>query len=282
VKKKVVKHLIKHFGLSVRRACRLALIARSTYLYESKPNNDDTVVEEIEKILSKNSKYGCGMIHLKLRQSGMKINHKKTERIYRKQGLQLKKRKRRKKITAEERIPVELPLEPMKIWAMDFISDSLAFKRKLKILTVIDPVTNKSPVIYPAISITGKDVSDILDFTCESTGYPEYIQCDNGPEFRSRDLDEWCYRNGVKIIFSRPGTPTDNCHIESFNGTFRYECLNSNYFESLTSAREIIEDWWTEYNEERPQKRLKGMTPNQYEDMLNKLKTNLTNGRKVG
>jgi len=278
----VVKHLIEHFGLSVRKACRLALIARSTYLYESKPNEDDKVIEEIEKILSKNSKYGCGMIHLKLRQSGMKINHKKTERIYRAQGLQLKKRKRRKKIATEERMPVELPTEPMKIWAMDFINDSLAFKRKLKILTVIDPVTNRSPVVYPATSITGKDLSEILDFTCENTGYPEYIQCDNGPEFRSQDLDEWCYKNGIKILFSRPGTPTDNCHIESFNGTFRYECLNSNYFESLTSAREIIEDWWTEYNEERPQKRLKGMTPNQYEGMLNKLKTNPANGRKVG
>ena len=278
----MVKHLIKHFGLSVRKACRLALIARSTYLYESKPNEDDKVIEEIEKILLKNSKYGCGMIHLKLRQSGMKINHKKTERIYRAQGLQLKKRKRRKKIATEERMPVELPTEPMKIWAMDFINDSLAFKRKLKILTVIDPVTNRSPVVYPATSITGKDLSEILDFTCENTGYPEYIQCDNGPEFRSQDLDEWCYKNGIKILFSRPGTPTDNCHIESFNGTFRYECLNSNYFESLTSAREIIEDWWTEYNEERPQKRLKGMTPNQYEGMLNKLKTNPINGRKVG
>jgi putative transposase len=97
----------------------------------------------------------------------------------------------------------------------------------LKILTVIDPVTNKSPIISPGSSIKGSDVADILYRACENHEYPDFIQCDNGPEFRSQELDKWCYDNGIKLIFSRPGTPTDNCHIESFNGTFRYECLNS-------------------------------------------------------
>lgn len=275
----MVKHLIQNFGLSIRRACRLACISRSTYLYQLKPNNDSEVIDAIKGILSRNSKYGCGMIHLKLRQQGIKINHKRTERIYRHQGLKLNQRKRRAKIACEERIPVKLPVEPMKMWAMDFITDSVNSNRKLKILTVIDPVTNKSPVIYPAFSITGRAVTEILEFICEENGYPEYIKCDNGPEFRSQDLDEWCFKKGVKILYSRPGKPVDNCHIESFNGTFRYECLNSNYFESLDSARAIIESWRVEYNEERPQKRLKGMTPCEYEDILNRQKTNPLSGR---
>lgn len=260
----------------------MAQIARSTYLYKKRPNDDEKIIAVIQDIISKNNKYGCEMIHLKLRQKGMLINHKKTARIYREQGLQLRSRKRRKKIAAVERMAVELPSEATKLWAMDFVTDSVGFSRKLKILTVIDPVTNKSPIIYPAYSITGNHLTEILEKACEENGYPEIIQCDNGPEFRSQDLDKWCYKNGIRISYSRPGKPTDNCHIESFNGTFRYECLNSNYFETISSARRIIENWRKEYNEERPQKRLKGMTPSQYEDMLNRLKTNPTNGRKVG
>jgi putative transposase len=278
----MVKFLIKHFRLSIRHSCRLAQLPRSTYLYTSRPGDDGIITGKIEEIISKNPKYGCEMIHLKLRQQGIKINHKRTARIYREHGLQLKQRKRRKKIAAVERLPVVLPDKPGIIWALDFIFDSIAFNRKLKVLTVIDPVTNRSPVIHASSSITGNDVTNILERAGESRGYPKFLQCDNGPEFRSKELDRWCYERGVKILFSRPGKPIDNCHIESFNGTFRNECLNSHYFKTIKDAREIIESWWKEYNEERPQKRLKGMTPIEYESMLNMLKTNPTGGRKVG
>ena len=257
-------------------------MARSTYLHDPKPNDDHLIINEIDVILSKNSMYGCGMIHLKLRQKGILINHKRTERIYKEQGLQLHARKRRKKIASVERLPVELPEYPGVIWALDFIHDSVGFGKKLKILTSIDPVSNLSPLIHTGFSITGKDVSEILEKACESAGYPEYIQCDNGPEFRSRELDKWCYNNGIKMIFIRPGKPSDNCHIESFNGTFRNECLNAHYFKTLSQARELISYWWKEYNEERPQKRLKGMTPIQYNDSLIIEKTKLTSGRISG
>lgn len=275
-------HLIQDFGLSVRKACKLSQIARSTFLYEKRPNDDQVIISAIKTILSKNGKYGCEMIHLKLRQKGFMINHKRTARIYRDQGLQLKLRKRRKKIASEERSPVELPAEPNKLWAMDFIHDSVGLNRKLKILTIIDPLTNKSPAVHPAFSIAGVYLTEILEQACEIYGYPEVIQCDNGPEFRGQELDKWCFRHNIKINYTRPGKPVDNCHIESFNGTFRYECLNANYFHSLKTARKIIESWRVEYNEERPQKRLKGMTPSQYEDMLIRQKTNPVDGRKVG
>nr|WP_246433931.1 IS3 family transposase [Spirochaeta isovalerica] len=269
----------KYFGFSTRRSCTLAQIARSTYLYTPKPNDDEKIIKEIYKILEKSQKYGCEMVHMKLRQKKILINHKRTERIYREQGLQIKTRARRKKIAAVERQPVELPENPGVVWAMDFVSDSVAHRRKLKILTVIDPVSNRSPLIHPAFSINGKEVANRLEIAKEEHGKPEYIQCDNGPEFRSKELDQWCYENGIKLVFSRPGKPTDNCHIESFNGTFRNECLNSHYFLSLKDAREKIIDWWEEYNVERPQKRLKGMTPLEYEGMLKKRKSNPTSGR---
>lgn len=282
MKREAVTHLTSNFGFSVRRSCVIACMARSTYVYSPQPNDDHCIISEIDDILSKNSMYGCGMIHLKLRQKGILINHKRTARIYKEQGLQLPIRKRRKKIAAVERVPVELPENPNVIWALDFIHDSVGFGKKLKILTAIDPVTNHSPLIHPGFSITGKDVSELIERAGETFGYPEYIQCDNGPEFRSQELDKWCYENGIKIIYIRPGKPSDNCHIESFNGTFRNECLNVHYFKKLSTAREIIYDWWKEYNQERPQKKLKGMTPEQFHARLAIEKTKPQCGRIVG
>jgi len=188
VNREVVNHLKSNFGFSTRRSCRIACTARSTYLYEPIQNNDQFIIDEIDRVLSKNSKYGCGMIHLKLRQHGIVINHKRTERIYKEQGLQLHARKRRKKITSIERSPVVLPDEPGKIWAMDFIHDSVGFGKRLKILTVIDPVTNVSPIIHAGFSITGNDVAEILERASESLGQPEYLKCDNGPESGVRSL----------------------------------------------------------------------------------------------
>lgn len=126
----MVIHLINTFGLSIRKACKLSITARSTFLYKSKPGKDQPVIKEINSILSKYNKYGCGMIHLKLLQSGIVINHKRTERIYKKLGLQLYRRKGRKKVLSVERNPVILPENPGVIWAMDFIHDSVAHQKK--------------------------------------------------------------------------------------------------------------------------------------------------------
>jgi putative transposase len=145
---------MKYFGLSIRRACRLVQIPRSTYLYDLKPNDDGEIIKEIYKILKNNSKYGCGMIHLKLRQNSIAINHKHTERIYNEIGLQLKSRKRRKKISSENREPAIIPKTPGKLWAIDFVSDSVGNHKKLKVLTVIDPTTNRSPIIHAQCSFT--------------------------------------------------------------------------------------------------------------------------------
>ena len=128
---------------------------------------------------------------------------------------------------------------------------------------VIDPVTNESPVIQPAFSMRREQVVEVLDrLRCE-TEYPNYPRSDNDPEFRSRELAKWCEEHKVKQIFSRPRKPTDNCFIESFNGTFRHECLNNYYFENLSEAKRIIENWQFDYNQNWPQKRLKGLSPSE-------------------
>jgi putative transposase len=208
------------------------------------------------------------MIYLILRKTGLKINHKRVERVYAANKMQLKLRKTRKKFKVEKRADHLLSSVPGKWLAVDFVIDSIGNKRQLKMLTAIDPVTNESPLIQPAFSMRGEQVAEVLDRKCSECGYPEFLQCDNGPEFRSRELSQWCQDHNIKQIFSRPGKPTDNCFIESFNGTLRNECLNVYYFSNISEAKRIIEEWRIDYNKKRPQKRFKGLTPFEYRNKL--------------
>jgi len=187
--------------------------------------------------------------------------------------MQLKNRKTKKKYLVIKREKHLLSTTPGKWLAIDFVMDRIRNSRNLKVLTVIDPVTNEVPAITPEYSMCGEDVMERLEGISREQGYPEYLQSDNGPEFRSYELSQWCEHNHVTQVFSRPGKPTDNCFIESFNGTLRDECLNVYYFETLDSAKEIIEKWRLDYNEKRPQKRFQGLTPVQYKNRILERKT---------
>lgn len=135
---------------------------------------------------------------------------------------------------------------------MDFLHDQLATGRKLRVLTIVDTYTRYSPAIVPRFSFRAADVIMVLDEVCTQLGYPSTIRVDQGSEFVSRELDLWAYLHGVELDFSRPGKPTDNAFIESLNGKFRTECLNTHWFMSLEDAREKMEDWRRDYNEQRP------------------------------
>lgn len=226
-------------------------------------------LELMKSIVVKYPKAGCQIF----KKDRAKINYKRVERVYRAHKLQLKHRKTRKKFIVKKREDHLPSSKPGKWLAIDFVTDCIGNRRPMKMLTVIDPVTNESPVIRSAFSIRGEEVVEILDKICCETEYPDYLQCDNGPEFRSRDLAKWCEEHKIKQIFSRPGKPTDNCFIESFHGTFRHECLNVYDFENLSEAKRIIENWRLNYNQNRPQKRLNGLTPSEYRNKI--LKENL-------
>jgi len=137
-------------------------------------------------------------------------------------------------------------------WAMDFVHDQLATGKKIRVLTVVDTFSRFSPVVDPRFSYKGEDVVLTLERVCKNSGYPKSIRVDQGSEFISRDLDLWAYANNVTLDFSRPGKPTDNSFIESFNGKFRSECLNTHWFMSLDDARQKMEEWRRDYNEIRP------------------------------
>lgn len=144
---------------------------------------------------------------------------------------------------------------------MDFVHDQLVTGGKIRILTIVDTFSRYSPAIDPRFSYKGEDVVQILEKGCRKLGYPKSIRVDNGSEFISRDLDLWAYQKGVTLDFSRPGKPTDNAFIESFNGKFRQECLNTHWFMSLDDARMKMETWREDYNNVRPHSAIGNKTP---------------------
>jgi putative transposase len=198
-----------------------------------------------------------------LKRENLVVNHKRTERIYREEGLALR-RKRRRKGAAGARVVIPAAVRRNEHWSMDFVSDSIVTGRKFRALTIVDNYTRECPVIEVDTSLGGARVVNVLDRLSETRGLPEVITIDNGPEFAGKALDEWAYRKRIKLNFITPGKPVENAYAESFNGRLRDECLNTNWFLNLKQARNIIEDWRRDYNEVRPHSSLKNMTPMEY------------------
>ncbi len=188
------------------------------------------------------------------------MNHKRVYRLYREEKLQVRRR-RRKRLVAGERVRLIPAKQPNQRWSMDFVRDTLASGRPFRSLTEIDEMTRESVALEVASSIPGERVTRVLDRAADVYGLPFEIVIDNGPEFTSKALDQWAYRRGVKLHFIRPGKPMDNGYIESFNGKYRDEFLNENWFESVAEAAEKAEAWRIDYNEQRPHQSLGGRTP---------------------
>ena len=191
------------------------------------------------------------------------VNHKRTERIYQEEGLPLRKRRRRK-TAAQSRVILPAPQRPNEIWSMDFVTDSLVTGRRFRALVIVDDYSRECPAIEVDTSLGGARVVSVLERLREIRGLSEVITIDNGPEFTGKALDEWAYRRGVKLNFIRPGKPIENAFAESFIGRLRDECLNENWFINLTQARDIIESWRVDYNEDRPHGSLGGLSPNEF------------------
>lgn len=192
------------------------------------------------------------------------VNKKRVRRWYRLEGLQLRMRMRRRKHMCLHRGPVPQAQRAHERWSMDFVHDQLADGRPFRTLTVVDQFSRQSPVLECRSRFGGKDVAEVLDRATKRHGRPVSITVDHGTEFTSRALEDWAYRRGVKLDFTRPGKPTDNGHIESFNGRLRDECLNVMQFTSLDDAQAKIEAWRIDYNAHRPHSSLGNLTPNEF------------------
>lgn len=255
-----VRHIQQAHGLSERRASRLIGMGRSSLRYLSIARDDAGLGERLQELAARWRRFGYRQLHRLLRREGWRLNHKRLYRVYRERGLQVRQRKR-KRLKRIPRGPRTLPLERNDTWAMDFVHDGLVDGRRIRALTIVDVCTREAPWIEVATSIPGDRVVRVLDRLAETHGVPKRLTMDNGPEFLSVALGTWAEERGVELDFIDPGKPVQNCFAESFNGTFRNECLNEHWFTSLDDAIVKIEEWRRRYNQERPHSSLGGLTP---------------------
>lgn len=254
-------------GLSERRALAVTGMSASSLRYQSAPDKNGALREEILALAYRHRRYGAGMIYLKLRQRQWAINHKRVERLYAEAGLQVRRRKR-KKVPLGERQPLLRPAQANEVWSMDFVFDRSAEGRSIKCLTVVDDATHESVAIVAERAIGGQRLIRILDRLAATRGLPQVIRTDNGREFCSRAVLTWAHARRIALRLIEPGKPNQNAYIESFNGRLRDECLNEHWFLNLAHAQAILEVWRREYNEERPKKALGGLTPTAYAKQL--------------
>jgi putative transposase len=262
-RREAVSILMAERQMGVTRACGLVGISRSLLAYRSRRHEPEGLRERIGEIAAVKRRYGYRRVHVLLRREGWQVNHKRTHRLYREEGLQVRKRSR-KRILHGERTPLQSARQPNESWSMDFVADALANGRRIRCLTLVDDFTKECLATVVDTSINGLRVARELDQVIASRTLPASISVDNGPEFAGRALDEWAYRQGIRLRFIRPGKPVENAYIESFNGKFRDECLNEHWFTSLTEARVLIEAWRTEYNIERPHSSIGDATPAEF------------------
>lgn len=218
----------------------------------------------IKELAAVRVRYGYRRIHVLLQREGWAVNQKRVYRIYCEEGLNLRKKRPKKRTSEHFRVSRETARDINDCWSMDFASDSLFNGRRFRALTIVDIFSRECLGIEVDQGIKGDDVVNILDYIKSRRGTPRIIRCDNGPEFVSKVLDKWAYENHIVLDFSRPGKPTDNAFAESFIGSFRDECLNVNWFLSLEDARNKIETWRVDYNEYRPHSSLDYKTPDAF------------------
>lgn len=262
-KREAVTHLMVTRQFGVTRSCGLIGISRSLYRYESKRSDDAPLKERLTELAGQKRRYGYRRLHVLLRREGWLLNWKRTYRVYREAGLMVRRRKR-KRIVGIARLQKVMTTGPNQSWSMDFVSDGFVDGRRLRCLNIVDDFTRECLAIEVDTSLPGRRVVSVLERLAEFRGLPQSVTVDNGPEFISKALDEWAYRQQLQLRFIEPGKPTQNAYVESFNGKFRDECLNEHWFLSIRHAREVIATWRQEYNEERPHSSLDDQTPKEF------------------
>jgi putative transposase len=258
-----VSYLRGVYRVSQGRACRVARIPVSTFRYQSTQEPRTALRLRIREIAQARIRYGYRKIRVLLKREGWKVGKKLVYRLYREEGLTLRDKPRRRRCAARNRRERCKPCVPNQAWSIDFVADQLGDGRRFRALTVVDVFTRESLAIEVGQSLKGEDVVQVLSRICLQRATPKMLFCDNGSEFTSQAMDLWAYHAGVRIDFSRPGKPTDNAYVESFNGTLRAECLDAHWFATLTEAKVVIEAWRREYNESRPHRALGERTPNE-------------------
>jgi putative transposase len=272
----VVLQVSQKLSVSERRACKVLQQARTTQRRSlSPPSDEKQLTEDIITLATKYGRYGYRRITALLNnEHGWEVNHKRVERIWRKEGLKVpKKQPKRSRLWLNDGSCIRLrPEYKDHVWSYDFMIDRTADGRAFKILNIIDEYTRECLAILVARKITNQEVIDILFNLFIFRGIPEHIRSDNGPEFTAKAVRKWLAQLAVKTLFIEPGSPWENGYIESFNGKLRDELLNREVFTTLTEAKVLIEQWRREYNQVRPHSAL-GYRPPAPETILSTVMT---------
>lgn len=250
-------------GTSERRTCRVMEVSRSSLHYEAIPRDDDTLRLALIRLAKQYGRYGYRKIGELLQAEGWRINHKKVERLWREEGLQLphRHRKRRRLYHHDASVIRLRPHYPNHIWSIDFVHDRLSNGRPYKMLTVLDEFTREALSVTVAVRMGAADVLETLYPLFLARGTPVYLRSDNGPEFTAEPFQTWLTRVGVKPIRILPGSPWENGYNERFNGTLRREVLNAEWFRTTRQAQIVITQWLRQYNHIRPHQALNMRPP---------------------
>ena len=243
-------------------------MARSTQRRRLKEKTDDDDKQRLEELARERQRFGYRRLTALLRREGRNINHKRVYRMYRELGLAIRKRTRRhsgQRLAGATHSSLDRCNQR---WAMDFVSDTLARGRTFRVLTIIDEFTRECLAVEADTSLPGLRVIRVLERLADTRGLPQEIHVDHGPEFVCRSVRSWCEEHHVLLRYIDAGRPMQNGHIESFNGRFRDECLNANWFSSLANARTQVEAWRTDYNQSRPHSALGYSTPNEFAALI--------------
>ena len=247
-------------GVSERRACRLLEMDRSSFRYRHRRPDDSALREQLRAAAAERRRFGYRRLAWVLERQGLKLNLKKVWRLYREEGLAVKRRRGRRR-AGGQRTPLPMPQGPNQRWSLDFVADQLVHGRRFRILTVVDDFTKESLACVPGVSMSGVRLAEELDRIIDNRGKPAIIVSDNGTEMTSKAVLRWTADRGPDWHYIEPGKPYQNGFIEAFNGRLRDECLNENLFATIAEAEEIIEAWRIDYNTGRPHSAIGNQTP---------------------
>jgi len=251
------------FRLSERRACGLVGLGRSTCRYQTRRAEWPALRERLHALAAERRRFGYRRLYILLRREGYRVNLKRVYRLYRDDGLAVRRRRRRRRVARGA--PLAGPTRINERWSLDFLLDTLEDGRRVRLLAVVDDFTRTCLAIEVDTSIGGRRVVEVLQRLVETPARPTVLITDNGPEFVGRALDAWAYAQGIRLHFIEPGKPNQNAYVESFNGRFRDECLNEHWFLSLAHTRQIVEAWRLDYNAVRPHSSLGNVSPTEFE-----------------
>ena len=254
-------------GVTIKRACQVARLSRAAYYRAevSAEERDRPVIEALNEIVAKETRWGFWKCFDRLRNLGRAWNHKRVYRVYCTMNLNQKRRTKRR-LPARPCQPLHAPDRVNAVWSMDFMHDTLYGRRTFRTFNIIDDADRSALGIEIATSIGAERVTRFLDQLIEVHGKPGTIRCDNGPEFTSEKLARWSKQHGVEIRFIQPGKPNQNAFIERFNRSYREEVLDAYLFNTLAEVREITDDWIERYNEIRPHDALASLPPARYRE----------------